>query len=418
MDHKCPHCGNPLPKEASFCPHCAKPVSSRSELKPPKRIPVKIRRALLFCLLILLAGICIYIYTRPKTYDSMSEVTYTDSDGTYQVIMNVSNDRYQVMSETRQSYGDEERYRFPVRLYINHKDTGADASGIFMKKVKRSSVRIDQPESETPINCSDPLQNDGYPEAAQISLIDFFRQSPEQSQIIWTLEMENGDIIRLRMNFYITFRPIFNYSSENADLSDAAALQAFIDKLAEERDIDDIVNIYLPPVTYTDTIVIHDRPFNFYGLEKDGQRPVFTAGIQMRPFYKRTWITYFNDIDFIGDGSGIGLSVSNRAWAKGCRFLNLKTGILAFGTGATWVNATNCVFENNITGLHFNAVDGSPSDERFTENEFTNNETAVLLENVPTDVRLDFSDSVFTHNLTDIDNRCEQPIDTANAVFQ
>ena len=418
MENKCPHCGNPLPKEAAFCPHCAKTINRRTEAKPPWHIPRKALRAILLLLLAVLIGIAVYFYTRPKTYDAPGEVTYTDKDGTYQILINVSNNRYDIMTEISQIYGDEERYRFPVRLYINHMDTGADAGGIFFQKVKSSSVSIDQPESETPIECSAPQKNDAYKEAVQISLIDFYRHSPEKSQIIWTLEMENGDIIRLRMDFLITFQEIFNYSSENADLSDSKALQALLDRLAEERNMDEIVNLYLPAVTYTDTIVIRDRAYNIYGSEENGQRTTFTGGIQMNPFYKRTWITYFNDLDFTGDGSGIGLSVANRAWAKGCRFIDLKTGILAHGTSATWVNATDCIFENNGTGLHFNAIDGSPSDTRLSGNQFTDNTTAVFLENVPTDVRLDFSDCIFTNNKTDIDNRCEQPIDTSQAVFQ
>lgn len=417
-EKQCPFCGANLPEEASFCPHCARSINQRTETRPPRRIPAKAKRIVL--VILLAAAVCagVFVSTRPKTYDALGEVTYTDQDGTYQVLMNVSNDRYNIMTEIHQDYGDEERYRFPVRLYINHKDTGADAGGIFMQKVKSSGVEIEQPESETPIEASVPEAMDAYPEAAQVSLIDFYRQSPEQSQIVWTLEMKNGDVIRLRMDFSITFQPIFNYSSENTDLSDAAALQALLDRETQEREINDIVNIYLPAVTYTEPVSINGRAFNIYGSEENGQRTTFTAGIQMKAFTQRTWITYLYDIDFVGDGSGVGLSAANRAWAKGCRFLNLKTGVMAHGTGATWINTTDCVFEDNGMGLYYNSLDGSPSDSRFTGNTFTNNGTAVLLENVPTDVRLDFSDSTFTGNDVDIDNRCNQPIDTSRAVFQ
>lgn len=421
MGKKCPHCGAALPAEASFCPYCAKSVIERSEPNTPKHIPRKALRIIALLVLAIAVAVGVYFHTRPKTYDSLGEVTYTDKDGTYQVLINVSQDRYNIMTEITQDYGDEERYRFPVRLYINHKDTGADANGIFLQKVKSSSVQIEQPESETPVEAGTPYQEGAYPDAAQVSLIDFFRQSPEESQIVWTLEMENGDTIRLRMDFHIVFREIFNYDSTNADLSDIQGLQNLIDELASSTELNDVVNLYLPPVTYTEQVVLHDRAFNIYGSEENGQRTTFAGGVQLYPLpNRRTWITYFNDIDFVGkdDGTGIGLSCGSRGWAKGCRFMNLKVGALAYGNEMTWINVTNCVFENNEIGLHFNSLDGAPSDERFTENEFTNNTTAVLLENVPTDVQLDFSQTVFTNNGTDIDNRCDQPIRTSEAIFQ
>lgn len=418
MDKKCPFCGALLPEEASFCPRCARSINRRSEVKPPARIPARVLRAALLLILVLIAGGFLIFSTRPKTYDAFGEVNYTDRDGTYQILINVSNDRYRSMTSVHQDYGDEDRYRFPLRLYINHRDTGADAGGIFWGKVKSSEVRIEQPDSATPVQCTAPAFNDAYQEAAQVSFIDFYRQSPEQSQLVWTLEMENGDLICLRMDFSITFREIYTYDSEQTDLSDSAALQALVDQLAVEREQDDIVNIYLPAVTYTETVVLHDRSFNIYGSEENGQRTTFTAGVQMRSNPHRTWITYLTGIDFVGDGSGVGLSAANRVWARECRFINWKTGVLAYGGSAAWVNTTDCVFEKNQTGLYYNAVDGSPSDSRFTGNAFTDNETAVLLENVPTGVRMNFGECVFTGNGTDIDNRCEQPLDISEAIFQ
>ena len=46
------------------------------------------------------------------------------------------------------------------------------------------------------------------------------------------------------------------------------------------------------------------------------------------------------------------------------------------------------------------------------------NGTAVRLERVPTDLTLNFQDSLFSGNGTDIDNLCRQPIDITQAVFE
>ena len=46
------------------------------------------------------------------------------------------------------------------------------------------------------------------------------------------------------------------------------------------------------------------------------------------------------------------------------------------------------------------------------------NDTAVLLEQVPTDTVLNFGQCVFEHNETDLDNRCSQPVDLSEAEFR
>ena len=42
---------------------------------------------------------------------------------------------------------------------------------------------------------------------------------------------------------------------------------------------------------------------------------------------------------------------------------------------------------------------------------------AVLMENVPTDIPLDFAGTVFSGNDTDVDNQCDHPIDLSNAIL-
>lgn len=419
MEKQCPHCGAPLPEEASFCPHCAKSVNERAESKPPKRIPAKSIRTALLLLLAVVFCVGIYLYTRPKTYDGLGEVTYTDDDGTYQLVTTNSTNRYDIMTSIRQEIPDDgENYRFPLRFYVNSPDTGADAGGIFLQKVKRYYISIDQEDgSPVPVSCTDPAPNPTYPDAALITFLNWTSESPESSQIVWTFEMKNGDTIRLRMDFGYRKLLIFNYDSTTSDLSDSAALQSLIDELCA-IDSRDYIYIQLPAVTYTEPIVISGRAINLTGTEENGKRTTFTNGIQVRAAARRNNISYFTGIDFTGDGTGVGLSVSDRVWAKECRFTGLATGVLSYGGTYNWVNTTDCTFENNKIGLHYNATDGSPSDTRFTGNTFADNGTAVLLENVPAPITMDFSDTVFRGNDTDIDNRCDQPLEISYAIFQ
>ena len=69
-------------------------------------------------------------------------------------------------------------------------------------------------------------------------------------------------------------------------------------------------------------------------------------------------------------------------------------------------------------GLFYNSTGQSATDDRFFDNTFTGNGTAVLLMNVPTDLVMYFDGSTFSGNDTDIDNQCDHPIDVSKAIFE
>ena len=225
--------------------------------------------------------------------------------------------------------------------------------------------------------------------------------------------MKNGDMIRLKMELSIYVAQIHEYNSENSDLSNTQALQNLIDKVEEEIDYRDTVNIHLPAVTYTEPLILHGHTINLIGSEAYDKRTTFTAGIQMKD--ESYEISYLSNIDFVGDGTGVAVSTAGRLWTMECYFTGWKTALLAFGN--TWINATDCVFSDNEIGLHYNSDNISVSDTHFTGNTFIRNNTAVLLEKVPTDVVMNFGQCLFEANGVDIDNRCNQPIDVSEAVF-
>ena len=86
--------------------------------------------------------------------------------------------------------------------------------------------------------------------------------------------------------------------------------------------------------------------------------------------------------------------------------------------GNSWVNTTECRFADNQIGLHINSTRSGISDSQFLDNQFTDNETAVVLENVPGEDTLSFDGCVFTGNGVDLDNLCGHAVDLSQASLE
>ena len=411
----CPYCGAPLPEGASFCPRCARSVRARQTVRVPSvlwRITLRHAAALVLAIAVIAA---LYACCTPNTYDGAGQVTYTDADGTYQLLLAGSNDRFAPQEELSLEAEPSQEYRTPCRLFINHVDSGANARQIFMQKVDAISAQLIQPEdSPWPMVCTQPEYRDFSPEAAAVVLVNYTGSS-SPAELVWTLNMHNGDTIRLHQK--ITPVPIetYDFYPEDHPMSTAEELQSLIDQVTGQIPLPAVVNLHLPAVTYTGSVTISGRPVNLYGSQDaDGRRTTFTDTVRLSA--QDGPISYFYDIDFVGNKSAIGVSASARFWAENCSFTGWKTGVLGYGD--VWVNVIGCRFVDNTTGFHFNSTGQYVTHTMFNDNVFLRNGTAVLLENVPSDECLNFQGSRFTGNGTDIDNRCDHPLDITQAIFE
>lgn len=414
LNQTCPFCGARLHENASFCPCCASSINPRTECKPPRPLFGKALRVGI--VLLVLIGIVFggSLYGRPRTFDGAGEVIYSDEDGKYQLLLSYVDSRYYPLPEREDAAELDVNYTVPSCLFVNLKDSGADATQGFLQKVEHVTAAFIQPsDSPSPMTCSDPAHADSVPEAALVSYVHFTGRSGT-AQLVWTIEMKNGDVIRLRQTYNTKPIRTYNYYPEDMAMNTMEELQALIGELEQTVEKQDVVNIYLPPVTYEGSLALEERSFNFYGSTEDGKRTTFTDTIRITA--KNAWIFYFNDIDFVGSGDGVGISCSSRAHLINCTVTGWKTGVLAYGYA--WVNVTECRVENNGVGFHYNSNGDSVSHSLYLDNEFTDNGTAVLLENVPTDVTLDFGGCLFSGNGKDIDNLCNQPIKISEAIFQ
>ena len=358
----------------------------------------------------------IYFYLQPYTYDAYGEIRYTDGDGTYQLLVNIGSDRFEPIAEFTQTAELDEQYRMPSRLFINHVASGANAGQMFMQKVEWCTTEFIQPaDSPSPMVCSEPQPMDFSPDAALVSLLDYTGRSGD-AELLWTLRMQNGDTIKLRQKISITPIETYDYYPEDYPMSTIAELQDLIDTVSREVELPNVVNIHLPPITYSGELVISERPINLCGSvdEKTNARTTFTGNVRVSA--QDGPIVYFSDISFTGSGEGVGVSASCRLQADNCRFSGWKTGLL--GYGSAWISAINSYFDGNEVGFHFNSEGKYVTHATYSDNTFVNNGTGVLLERVPTDVTISFPGSYFQGNGTDIDNRCSQPLDISQAIIK
>ena len=192
-------------------------------------------------------------------------------------------------------------------------------------------------------------------------------------------------------------------------------LQALVDEINETITSDIIVYIHLPALTYEGSLALEKRSMNLVGSEgPDGSRTTFTGTLQATA--QSGYICQFVNLDFVGEGSGVGISASARINFNNCRIAGWRTGVLCYGN--SWVNIKNCVLEDNSIGFHFNSTSNNPNDHMYSGNLFQNNDTALLLENVPSSQALYFEGTRFSGNGTDIDNRCGHELDISEAIFE
>ena len=410
MECKCPHCGADLPERAAFCPHCARDIHPRREAKKPVPLLKKLLLGLLILAVLAAVGTGLWLALGPKAYDGYGEVRYGD----WQILLALNADSYAPAPEVTIPGEPEGQYRVPSRLFVNDVHTGEDASEAFLAEVESVTAEFTgQEDSPSPFVCSEPAYNPGAPECPLLSLIDFTGASGT-AELVWTFAMKNGDTITLRQTYEVTPIPVYDYYPEEHPMDTAEELQALIDSISGQVEDVAVVNLHLPPVTYEGGVTIRDRSLNLYGsTDEAGNRTTFTGPVQIVAVYSE--ITYLYDINFTGSG-GTGLSGSAPFRATNCTFTGWDTGVLAYGN--SWANVIGCTFRNNSIGFHFDSTGEYANHSMYNDNLFEGNGIAVQLDNVPTDVALNFMGSVFRDNGQDIVNPCQQPLDTSKAIFE
>lgn len=421
MKKQCPFCGAELHEAASFCPFCTRVVNTRSTPRLGKSTIYrkKMLRVVTALLLVCVTALFVSWYHRPRVFDGGgTETVYTDRDGSYQVCIAWANSPLEPAQKRQTPCELDFDYRYPTLLYVNDVESETHATEEFLPKVDSITAEFVRADEGLTISCTQPRRNTDYiPDAAAVAFVDF-RIAAEGSfsaVLEITLHMKNGDTIRVRQEHIFESIRTLEFDPANAPMETIEELQALVDEIADTVSVDDVVTIRLPPVTYQGGLTLGQRPFNLTGSSDDsGNRTAFTGPILLD--IPKGGISYFEQIHFIGQGDGVGISASARLHLTDCRVSGWETGVLC--TGTAWVNADDTLFDGNTVAFHFNSTGNSVTDTMYERNRFRDNGTAVLLESVPTDIALKFPDTIFERNGTDFDNRCGQTLEIDKAVFR
>ena len=418
MDGKttpCPHCGRPLRSEAVFCPFCARDLHPRQAVKIPshRRRKRLLYAVILAALLALAAGL--YDYITPDVYDRYGELTYSLGNNDYHLAVTFRNDGVPEAAYTVRVEA-EGRYDRAAKLFITHVDTGVDAGQMFSQQIASASVQVTQPaDSLSPITWLQPeYQSDPATEGLLLSVVNFTGESRGPAELVWTIQMKNGDTIILRQKLDLELVDTLHYYPEDWPMDTIEDLQALVDRIQDEVPLPTAVHLHLPPVVYEGGLTVDKRTINLYGsLGEDNLRTTFLGPVVYRPEEDPQGFIEF--IDFRGDGAGTGLTVEADCHVEDCGFSGWDTGLLI--GGEDWADPMGCLFEDNGVGLRFDSGGSYVNANRFEGNAFLDNGTAVALLRVPGAKALYFDGCHFAGNDADIINPAGHPVNISYATF-
>lgn len=413
MSKKCSYCGAELPEKASFCPHCAQSQIEKAEVKPPR---LWRKKAFLAVSCVLIAAMVILACTyanRAKTYEGGANVVYTDKDGAYELLVtfhpdDIANNRPVRTKTVSLSTNEFSSMTAMLGVYHNGELTDTEA---FFEKVESCTLEA-SPNEEGALTLSEPAYNTNFLPAARESDIIYSGESGT-NQLLWTLHMKNGDTIRLKQTFEVI--PLVHqvYTPEDTDLDTMEDLKALLERINEEISEDTIVDIYLPPVTYTGALTISSRAVNLYGSTGGSGRTVFTGTLSVNADNPSNVMLF--DLDFEGDG-GTGLSATASVLMGSCSFSGWDIGAVALDGGM--IGVEHCVFQNNGIGFKYNSVVYHSFKGDFPDCTISDNDIGVQFARLDGTITIDFVGSVFSGNRIDIDNPAQYPIDTSRAICQ
>lgn len=411
--HTCVHCGAPLPEGANLCPFCAKSQLPPEYIAPPTGRRLAKRLLAVGTLLAIAAAIVIgalphltaVLRSSPQVYEGEAELRYTLDGVDYRLFLTFDSGRNPApQSENSLQIRAGEQFANPSQLLIQTADR-RDAAEAFLPAVSGCTVAAEPLDGAAAMDHTNPQRDESFPHAALTSHI-FFDTTCGSNDICWTLELENGDTLRLRHRIAVDEIPVAVFSAADADLTTSAALEAFLQSLDETLEPGTLLELYLPPVVYTEPVDLGCRAVSLFGSSAAGVRSTFAAPVTAHPTDQKHMT--IQGVAFAGQG-GTGLSAATGVSLEECTFTGWDTAAEAVDGG--WVGASGCTFEENGVGLRFDTTEAFFTTHAYPDNRWIRNEIALALYHMPGEEILTFEGSVFEGNNINVDNQTRHPLD-------
>ncbi len=458
---KCAKCGRELHPEANFCPYCESLQVPLVESGTPhvrrwkKFVPaaVAMLAVIVVCGAVYAARSSLYDYERsiaeavPAEPSETAEAVSTINSGTpveetelpaessepvsegvivdhktpdvrYEDIhlvfsfdqQNPENIRVWDKRDFRAKQGEE--YQLPVQLYAYSLDDKQLANDRFNELFQNASISVSSENGDDSITFSMLHYDPANENAALTSDIRFGLQNFGKNTVTLTLNMKNGDVVRLHQILRVDRVDTTAYYPEDVPMETLEELQALMTRLSREAGKKEIIDLHLPAVTYEGGLSISGKAFNLYGSYDGNAQTTFTGTVSIRT--KEPDDCELHNIRF--EGTGIGLEISQPAHFRNCIFTGLKTGI-SVKDGA-WPDVAKCLFDANGTGILFDSRYSDLHNPTLPENVFRDNNVGIRLVSVPNNIPLSFEGCVFADNGTDIQNNCGNKYDDSGAEFK
>ena len=415
MSKICKNCGAYLPEGAAFCPHCATEQVERQEVKVPRLWRKWALLGVVLAVILAVIALATALYHAPVTYEGNGEIVYKDGDAVYHVLVTFS-----AMDGVMKTCEPEKTIEIaqgassgiPAQLYIYQEGTDEAVWSAFMEQVESYSMEVEALDGARKADVAGPAYTESFPYAALKADV-LYHSDCGTNEITWTLNMKNGDILKLYQSFHIIEVEMVSYYPETVPMDTAEELQTLLDQIEQEADADTAVCIYLPPVTYDGEIKIGAGSYTFYGGSDGENRTTFAATVSVDA--KPDQFVEIYGVQFIGSG-GVGLSANSSVFLIDCVIEGWDVG--AISKDGSWVGAINSIFRNNKVGLQLDTYQSACSAPIYRNNVFADNEIGFLITNLFSTQVVTFPETVFSGNGEDIVNSIDHPVDTSGAKFE
>lgn len=422
----CKHCGAALPENAAFCPVCHRSQQEATPVAPPR--PRKKWILPLCLILVLAAGICAAVLTRPEPAAEPEEASaglpnlasISNKEGIGSATYDVGYDHFVVYLNCN-GIGEADKtvsvrtysgYESKVPCMLYAEKNGEPAGDEFLSLVESMLVEIINTEGE-PMTVTQPAPSAEYPRAAMVSDI-FAGETAGSGTLQWTCLMKDGIKVIIRQNLIAEMTPKFRYFADEHPMHTDEELDALMEKILSETPENAMIQLFLPAVTYEKPHTFPDRCYQVLGAIESEEMTVFKDTVTFTS--EKNEVVDIQNAVLQGGGSGTALKTDVAASLLFCTVQNWEVGVETEGRGSVYVE--DCTFTDNGTALRWNSEELYSVNSGYRRTVFAGNTVAIDLQQLPGKLPLTFNTCTFTDNGTDIQNPIGYPVDLTGAVTE